>query len=163
MVAQSKQRSWSAAATKPKEPQTFWWLTPHATKAAATVTASSNVDVHRSVQEGVPFSAFEAFLTLSALPRSEVLAIADLSSRTLHRRKAAGRLTPIESDRLWRVTNLYRLAVELFDGSYAEASEWLSSPCRGLGGASPLTYAQTEAGAREVEQLIGRLEHGVVS
>jgi uncharacterized protein (DUF2384 family) len=34
---------------------------------------------------------------------------------------------------------------------------------RALGGRSPLDFAQTEPGAREVENVIGRLEHGVFS
>jgi putative toxin-antitoxin system antitoxin component (TIGR02293 family) len=40
---------------------------------------------------------------------------------------------------------------------------WLNSPNHGLGGRTPLQMAQTEAGSREVENLIGRLEHGVFS
>jgi uncharacterized protein (DUF2384 family) len=38
---------------------------------------------------------------------------------------------------------------------------WLRSPNRALGGESPLALSKTEVGAREVENLIGRLEHGV--
>jgi uncharacterized protein (DUF2384 family) len=34
---------------------------------------------------------------------------------------------------------------------------------KGLGGKTPLEYADTEPGAREVEDLLGRLEHGVFS
>ena len=33
----------------------------------------------------------------------------------------------------------------------------------GLGDVSPLEYAKTEVGAREVENLLGRIEHGVFS
>ena len=35
------------------------------------------------------------------------------------------------------------------------------TPQRALGGAIPLDIAKTEVGAREVEQIIGRLEQGV--
>ena len=34
---------------------------------------------------------------------------------------------------------------------------------RALGGATPLDFAKTEPGAREVENVLGRLEHGVFS
>jgi putative toxin-antitoxin system antitoxin component (TIGR02293 family) len=40
---------------------------------------------------------------------------------------------------------------------------WLSSQQVGLGGAVPLEYAETEVGAREVENLLGRIECGVYS
>jgi len=36
-------------------------------------------------------------------------------------------------------------------------------PNRALGNLSPLEMAATETGAREVENLMGRLEHGVFS
>ena len=54
-------------------------------------------------------------------------------------------------------------ALELFEGDSQAAERWLSSPRAALGGATPLELAKTEAGAREVEALIGRLEHGVFS
>ena len=54
-------------------------------------------------------------------------------------------------------------ALKMFEGDSRAAERWLSSPRRALGGATPLELAKTEAGAREVEALIGRLEHGVFS
>ena len=43
------------------------------------------------------------------------------------------------------------------------AKLWLNAPQVGLGGAVPLDYAKTEIGAREVENLLGRIEYGVYS
>ena len=54
-------------------------------------------------------------------------------------------------------------ALELFEGNSRAAERWLSSPKAGLGGAVLSELAKTEAGAGEVEALIGRLEHGVFS
>jgi putative toxin-antitoxin system antitoxin component (TIGR02293 family) len=48
-------------------------------------------------------------------------------------------------------------------GSQEVARRWLTHPQFGLGGAAPLDYAETEAGAREVENLLGRIEYGVYS
>ena len=48
-------------------------------------------------------------------------------------------------------------------GAEEAARRWLSSPQVGLGGALPLEYAETEVGAREVENLLGRIEYGVYS
>ena len=47
--------------------------------------------------------------------------------------------------------------------SEANARQWLNAPQFGLGGAIPLEYAGTEVGAREVEDLLGRIEYGVYS
>ena len=57
----------------------------------------------------------------------------------------------------------YAKALDLFEGDSRAAERGLSSPKRALGGAVPAELAKTEAGAREVEALIGRLEHGVFS
>ncbi len=53
-------------------------------------------------------------------------------------------------------------AEDLFE-SKANAARWLKSPLRLLGGKTPLEMTETSSGAREVEQLLGRIEHGVVS
>jgi putative toxin-antitoxin system antitoxin component (TIGR02293 family) len=53
-------------------------------------------------------------------------------------------------------------AVEVLE-SEEGARRWLNSPQVGLGGEIPLDYAQTEVGAREVEDLLGRIEFGVYS
>ena len=53
-------------------------------------------------------------------------------------------------------------AVEVME-SEKNARQWLTAPQFGLGGAVPLEYAETEVGAREVEDLLGRIEQGVYS
>ncbi|MGV3772845.1 MAG: antitoxin Xre/MbcA/ParS toxin-binding domain-containing protein, partial [Verrucomicrobiales bacterium] len=67
-----------------------------------------------------------------------------------------------ESDRVVRFARLFGLAVQVMESTEA-ARAWLNSPQYGLGGATPLDYAETEWGAREVEELLGRIEYGVYS
>jgi putative toxin-antitoxin system antitoxin component (TIGR02293 family) len=62
---------------------------------------------------------------------------------------------------LVRFARLFHLATALYDGDEDAARAWLRKPARALDGETPLDHAGTEAGAREVESLIGRLEHGV--
>jgi putative toxin-antitoxin system antitoxin component (TIGR02293 family) len=85
-----------------------------------------------------------------------------LSKATLHRRKAGARLGPAESERDVRFARLMGKAVEVMECE-ENAHQWLTSPQLGLGGATPLDYARTEVGAREVEDLLGRIEYGVYS
>jgi putative toxin-antitoxin system antitoxin component (TIGR02293 family) len=56
---------------------------------------------------------------------------------------------------------IVELAVDLFDGDRAAAHRWLKWPARAFGGQTPWDVAETEKGSREVENLIGRLNHGV--
>jgi putative toxin-antitoxin system antitoxin component (TIGR02293 family) len=101
------------------------------------------------------------FQTASALPYSQLLDAIRLPASTFTRRKKAGRLSADESERLYRLAAAFRRAVELFGGNVAAARAWFTRPCRGLGGVTPLEMTKTEVGAREVGDLIGRLEHGV--
>ena len=89
--------------------------------------------------------------------------LVQIKPRTLDRRKNEGRLQPDESDRLLRAAKVFGKAIALFEGDVPFAKEWLSSRQAALGGAVPLEMAKTDVGAREVEDLIGRLEHGVFS
>ncbi len=68
-----------------------------------------------------------------------------------------------ESERLLRLAEIFEAALSLFDGDHDGVRQWLTSPVRGLGNARPIDYARTELGAREVRNLIGRLEDGVFS
>jgi len=56
---------------------------------------------------------------------------------------------------------LFEKAANLFEGDRAVARQWLTTPQSGIKNHVPMELARTEIGAREVEDLIGRLEHGV--
>jgi putative toxin-antitoxin system antitoxin component (TIGR02293 family) len=102
----------------------------------------------------------QASLAVSAERLAPMLGI---SKATFHRRKGAGsKLNPAVSDRVVRFAKLLGKAVKVF-GDMEDAKQWLNSPQFGLGGAVPLDYAKTEIGAREVENLLGRIEYGVYS
>jgi putative toxin-antitoxin system antitoxin component (TIGR02293 family) len=101
------------------------------------------------------------FEKASGLSRAKLASAISVAPRTLDRRQKEKRLKPDESERLFRVANLYRLATELFNGDEAAAARWMEAPRPALGGPSPLELARTEVGARRVETLIGQLEHGV--
>jgi putative toxin-antitoxin system antitoxin component (TIGR02293 family) len=48
-------------------------------------------------------------------------------------------------------------------GGEESARSWLAAPALAFHGECPLDFADTEIGAREVEALLGRIEHGVFS
>jgi len=131
--------------------------------ASIGLTATATDRVVRQIEAGFPFKSLESLSALSGLSTTEIASILRIPERTLARRNAAGRLRPDESERLLRISTIFEKAVELFEGDIGAAANWLRAPKRALGGQSPLTYSGTELGAREVERLIGRLEHGVFS
>lgn len=117
----------------------------------------------RRVEEGFEFRSLETLQRALGLPMESVAELANIAPRTLSRRKEAGRLMPDESDRLVRVSRLFSKAIDLFEGDEDAARHWFTTGAVALGGQSPLAFARTETGSREVENLIGRLEHGVFS
>lgn len=115
------------------------------------------------VHAGLPYTAFERFRRNVQLSIQQLAELVQIPIRTLSRRKARKRLQPDESDRLVRASRIFAEALELFEGDLAGAKRWLATPQPALAGRTPLDLATTEVGAREVEQLIGRLEHGIPS
>ncbi len=114
------------------------------------------------VEEGFSYRTLERLRGNVGLSREALADLVQINPRTLDRRKG-GRLRTDESDRLLRAARVFGGAIALFEGDVDAARAWLSSPQRALGGAVPLEMARTEVGAREVESLVGRLEHGVFS
>ncbi len=115
----------------------------------------------RLVRAGFPFKVLARFQKETDLPWTELSRFVAIPQRTLARRRAQGRLPADESDRVLRASTIFELAVEMFEGDTVGARKWLQTPQPGLGGETPLDFASTEVGSREVENLIGRLEHGV--
>lgn len=116
--------------------------------------------VHQ-IRAGFSYKVLARFQKTTKLPWTEISRFVAIPQRTLSRRQGRGRLSPDESDRVLRASRIFDMAAELFEGDTAAARTWLETPQRGLGGETPLDFASTEVGAREVENLIGRLEHGV--
>jgi putative toxin-antitoxin system antitoxin component (TIGR02293 family) len=121
------------------------------------------VELARQVKEGLPYGALTRLQRQSQLPLDAIAGAVRIPRRTLARRKGQGRLTGPESERLLRLATVFDRAVALFDGDAAGARAWLQSPTKALGNQTPLATVETEVGARAVEDLIGRLEHGVFS
>jgi putative toxin-antitoxin system antitoxin component (TIGR02293 family) len=121
------------------------------------------VDLAKQVKTGLPYRALAQFHSRSELPMESIARIARIPRRTLARRKRQGRLTGPESERLLRLATVFDKAVGLFEGDVLGARTWLESRNKALGNETPLATVETEIGAREVEDLIGRLEHGVFS
>lgn len=123
--------------------------------------AENPVQLVDSIRRGLPYRAFERLQTDMDVSSRELARLVGISARTLARRKTEGRLQPDESERLLRVSRIYDSAVSLFEGDERAALVWMRGPAAALGGRKPIEFARTEVGAREVEGLIGRLEHGV--
>lgn len=115
-----------------------------------------------AVDEGLDISAFEQLAKHLALTEKRLADLLRINTSTLARRKRSGKLDVNESERLYRLAFLLERSIQVL-GTLASAQRWLDTPKRILADQSPLAFARTEPGAREVEDLLGRLEYGIPS
>jgi putative toxin-antitoxin system antitoxin component (TIGR02293 family) len=122
-----------------------------------------------------PADAIAAGLTIDVIIRvKKVMELSDeqmaqtvgMSRRTLSRRLQSAkidrtkRLTPAESDRLYRLARIIARAIEVF-GDEKEAQNWLKEPKSALTGQTPIEAIKTEPGVQQVDLLLGRIEQGI--
>lgn len=115
------------------------------------------------LEGGLPVRELAELQSGLDVPAERLAPMLGISKATFHRRKGAGsKLKLAVSDRVVRFARILGKAAKIF-GGLENARLWLNSPQFGLGGAAPLDWAKTETGAREVENLLGRIEYGVYS
>lgn len=122
----------------------------------------TDFDLVDAIEEGLPIAAAEAVIRAGTLSASEIHDLV-IPRRTLAHRKDKGqRLTAEQSDRLTRVVRVAARAEEAI-GDADKAARWLRKPNRALQGKRPLELLESDVGARVVEQVLGRIEHGLVA
>lgn len=114
------------------------------------------------LKRGLTVAAFDTLREALQLNRAQLSRALGISQRTLARRLKSGRFNLEESERIYRVSRLLSRASEVLE-SEDDAALWLTTPKLHLKQATPLEYADTEVGARVVERLLGRIEHGIFS
>ena len=114
------------------------------------------------VRDGLPLEEFHAMQETLGVTEERLGGLLGMSRATLHRRKKGGVLDRAESDRLVRYARLVAHACAAL-GGLEGARSWLAAPAFAFQGETPLDFADTEIGAREVDALLGRLEHGIFS
>jgi len=122
----------------------------------------NRLQVIEAVAEGFEVSASERVATALDVTEKHLAELLRIKPSTLARRKRSGNFSRDESERLYRIAFLVERAAQVL-GSLEDAQRWLDTRKRALGGATPLVLAKTEPGAREVEDLLGRIEYGIPS
>jgi putative toxin-antitoxin system antitoxin component (TIGR02293 family) len=121
-----------------------------------------NADLEDAVLHGLPAAAARALASHTMSSLSLMQEVTHLDKSTFRRREnAKGRLRPDESDRVVRVARIAALATEAMGA--VDGVLWLHEPNRALGDRIPLQMLQTEVGARQVEDVLTRIQHGVYS
>lgn len=123
------------------------------------------LDFDDVIKKGFRPQVIVSFKTNTKLPNSVLSRILGVSVRTIDRcvdLKGAARIKPGVSDRLYRAAKIVALAEDVMEDR-VQALEWLSSKQRGLGDRMPFDLIETEAGTRQVEEELQRIEYGFVA
>jgi putative toxin-antitoxin system antitoxin component (TIGR02293 family) len=119
-------------------------------------------DVEECVRRGLPLEVLDAMIERSILNATELYGWI-IPRRTLaHRIKKKQRLSLEESNRISRVARVYALAVDTF-GNEEKARRWLRKPLRQLGRRTAMQMLETELGAHQVENILGRIGYGLAA
>jgi len=116
--------------------------------------------VREAVRIGAPREAFDRLRADLGVTSEELADVLGIPTRTLARRTV--RFKPDESERILRVAGVTRKAFDVLEDAEA-TRRWMAKPKASLGGLTPLRCCDTDLGAREVEALLTRIEHGVFS
>jgi len=120
-------------------------------------------DLAQLVRKGLPASSVRVLAEKLEVGNAAISRQLGIPQRTMTRRVSQGsRLTMAESDRTVRLARVFAHAVEMI-GDEQKAVKWLATSNRAFGGGRPLDQLDTDVGAREVEDLLGRIAYGVYS
>jgi putative toxin-antitoxin system antitoxin component (TIGR02293 family) len=124
----------------------------------------SPLDAHARVQKGIPLSEVIRVAKALELTQEEVATILGLHLRTYQRWliDSSKKLDSLTGGRYYRTLKVVQHAIVLL-GSLDAALEWLRSSQRALGQRIPIDLLATDPGAEAVEDLLGRIEFGIVT
>ena len=123
-------------------------------------SVEDSLELHQRVREGLPFESFESLRSHLDSTQSEMADLLLISLKTIQRRKTGGTYQYINDPA--RVARVFARASVLF-GDEEKALLWLRSPLPALGGRLPWDYLDTDIGVERLEDLLGRIAHGVFS
>ena len=123
--------------------------------------AVENPELFRpAVKEGLDIVWFDRLAELFGAAAGEFAEVVGIDPRTLTRRRNEGKLTTRESSSLYHLLVLYVHALDVLGGPEA-VRNWLHAPEADFADMKPFELLDTAPGIQEVDQLLGRIEHGV--
>lgn len=125
------------------------------------VAVRSQADLAQAVRNRLPLTTLKS-LSRAGLTEQEIEKFVIPQRTRRHRADKQQPLTVDESDRAVRLLRIQTLAEETF-GAADKAAKWLRRGLVELNGETPLDMAQTEAGARVIETILGKIAWGAAA
>ena len=120
----------------------------------------ADLRVIRHAREGIKIGYLLQLSDLMGLTQLEICKILHISLRTLQRYDAEYLLDSDDSSKVIQLGMLHRRGLDVF-GDTKDFNYWLKTPMSSLEGKAPLDYLDTPFGFQLINQILGRIEHGV--
>lgn len=130
---------------------------------AALHVSSPGSEVHDFARRQIPLSSFQPLADMLCMDEETLGMYLGISAETLVKRAKTGLFSLRESKRLYALIALLQAASELFGGDTQAAATFLRSPSRSFNSRAPSEMLDARGDASAVIDLIGRLEHGVIT
>ncbi len=128
----------------------------------ASGRAAGYTEVVAQVRTGIPVADAVSLMHAWSVPVARFAEVLGVSERKWSRVRVRtdALLSPVESDRLMRVSQVFEHAKKIFEGDL-DAVGWFSISNPALSGEAPLALLDTDAGVRAVDEVLTRIEFGV--
>ena len=124
---------------------------------------SPSIELHDFVRRRMPFPSFQSLAEMLCIDEELLGKHMGISSELLLNATTVGFFSLCESRRLYGLIVALQASCELFEGDVQAARAFLLSPLRCFNSKAPLEMLITDEGASAVIDLIGQLEHGVLT
>lgn len=112
-------------------------------------------------REGIPMLVFRKILEYTSLTTKEISEILPVSERQLSRYDGNHILRKDISSHLIQLIELFEKGYDVFGKDKFQI--WIRASIKALGNERPIDLLDTSIGIKMVEDIIGRIEHGVYS
>lgn len=132
---------------------------------AALSLPKQPVDAHKRILAGFSSDIVAKLSSEIHIDERVLCQWVSISRANYHRKNKEEKkvLSVAHSVKIYTLVKVLDAAISLFDGDISVVIKWLNSPARALGGERPLQMLSTPTGVEAVLDLIGRIEHGVIS
>jgi len=130
--------------------------------AQTSTTASIRIGLIDLIRNGLTLELVQQAVKSVNLTVKDLADYGVIPARTLTHSQQSGKFSAVQSDRLARFFRIFRLACDTF-GQLEKATVWLNRSTRALSGHKPVELLDTEEGARLIEDLLHRINHGLTA
>lgn len=143
---------------------------PNKRRSPASLMHSLNLpetlpEAHQRITSGFSTTLLKQTASLSSYDEAWLCRLAGIDRSTYNRKVKSPEQTfsADQSSRIYMLIRVLSAASKLFEGNTQRLMEWLETPAKGLGSKKPSEMMSTVVGAEAVINLIGQIEHGVVT